>query len=352
MDKWDEKFNAEIVDTFCFRWPAFRCYVLVRVLDASIALFPVQSRRAFLYFHHAPLPHPPGPTRPSFRRSESRVQSMFQSWKYALALADSLHEESNECSDSNDQNDGTLPRERTSSVTLADVIHETYSRLRHGWIHAPCIARPDPESRTALILESPRNVLLLKARSPVERQIFLNLVKLQKRAGSSTIDRVTDEEEKEAAAEEEEEEREAEEDANTPLHKMSSSQLIRFYRNECRHVYDCLRRLGQQISQDETKVKSYCELFEKLASDWDTLRNSVTSFVLSDDGSQEQLRETIECQLRKTLDGYSQLSNRMNVLHARIQANPDAVGAVRLKFTLDRMKCKPTWLRSYLFVVE
>ncbi|KAI9265105.1 hypothetical protein BDA99DRAFT_507744 [Phascolomyces articulosus] len=112
-------FNAETLDTFCFRWPAFHCYVLVRVLDHyTIALLPFRSRRAFLYFHHAPLPHHPThfmttapssltTTPPSIKKqqeqkrrryhsldrkktpstSSKKIQAMFNPWKHTLALS-------------------------------------------------------------------------------------------------------------------------------------------------------------------------------------------------------------------------------------------------------------------------
>jgi hypothetical protein len=42
-----------VVDTFCFYWAGIHSYVLVRVLQQSIALLPLQSRAAFLFFHQA-----------------------------------------------------------------------------------------------------------------------------------------------------------------------------------------------------------------------------------------------------------------------------------------------------------
>lgn len=189
-------FSADVVDTFCFRWPAFRCYVLVRVLDSTIALLPIQSRRAFLYFHNAPLPGTPTPpcTPTSIKHREaSRIHHMFHSWKDTLALSDkqddssssskssnssinntSIHEEGDRVT-KNDQDEDPLP---SSAVTLSDVLQDQ-PNLKEGWIHAKCQARADPQTSTALIIESPQNLLLLKARSNQERRMFLNLVKLQ-----------------------------------------------------------------------------------------------------------------------------------------------------------------------------
>ncbi|KAI8987291.1 hypothetical protein BDF20DRAFT_849216 [Mycotypha africana] len=54
-----KKLNKEVLDTFLFRWSGMHTYVLVRVLDTTIAILPVRSRLAFLYFHHAPFPRQP-----------------------------------------------------------------------------------------------------------------------------------------------------------------------------------------------------------------------------------------------------------------------------------------------------
>ena len=190
-------FSADVVDTFCFRWPAFRCYVLVRVLDNTIALLPIQSRRAFLYFHHAPLPTTPTPpcTPTSKHREASRIHHMLHSWKDTLALSDKQDDTSSNNSSSKsshssihheepieqmkDQNEEEHPLS-TSSVTLSDVLQDQCN-LKDGWIHAQCQARADSQTSTALIIESPQNLLLLKARSNQERRMFLNLVKLQQR---------------------------------------------------------------------------------------------------------------------------------------------------------------------------
>lgn len=193
-------FSADVVDTFCFRWPAFRCYVLVRVLDNTIALLPIQSRRAFLYFHNAPLPGTPTPpcTPTSIKHREaSRIHHMFHSWKDTLALSDKQDDSSSSSKSSNssinntsihdeehvergrmtknDQDEDPLP---SSAVTLSDVLQDQ-PNLKEGWIHAKCQARADSQTSTALIIESPQNLLLLKARSNQERRMFLNLVKLQ-----------------------------------------------------------------------------------------------------------------------------------------------------------------------------
>lgn len=75
----------------------------------------------------------------------------------------------------NDQDEDPLP---SSAVTLSDVLQDQ-PNLKEGWIHAKCQARADSQTSTALIIESPQNLLLLKARSNQERRMFLNLVKLQ-----------------------------------------------------------------------------------------------------------------------------------------------------------------------------
>ncbi|SAM08916.1 hypothetical protein [Absidia glauca] len=66
------RFDKDTLDTFCFHWPAMHCYVLVRILPRSIAILPIRTRLAFLYFCHAPRPH--HPTAPP--RHPHRIQSM------------------------------------------------------------------------------------------------------------------------------------------------------------------------------------------------------------------------------------------------------------------------------------
>ncbi|KAI8641677.1 hypothetical protein BD408DRAFT_433063 [Parasitella parasitica] len=213
----EEKFNPEVLDTFCFHWPDMHSYVLVRVLDSTIAILPVRSRLAFLYFHHAPLPTHPSPKdlrkvlRPvaAANSSSRRIHSMFKNWKYTLAIEDAGKEQQEEgeeedlfsnksdsSSSSDDNNTGnnssisapinnvteTPPStpKVSSNVTLADVLSYE-GDLRNGWIHAPCMVTDDEnmyDNNVNLITK--HTVIRLTARCFSEKMMFMNLVKLQR----------------------------------------------------------------------------------------------------------------------------------------------------------------------------
>lgn len=220
------KFNPEVIDTFCFHWPDMHSYVLVRVLESTIAILPVRSRLAFLYFHHAPLPTHPSPQdlrkalRPvaAAHGSSRRIHDMFKSWKHTLAIdeeklgeveeedddgdVNAEHEEDlfankSDSNSSSDDNNNTNTNNTSSStfnkvtetppstpkvhanVTLSDVL--SYERnLRNGWIHASCTVTDDENMfDNNVILTTRHTELKLTARCFSEKMMFMNLVKLQ-----------------------------------------------------------------------------------------------------------------------------------------------------------------------------
>ncbi|KAL9546048.1 hypothetical protein MBANPS3_006848 [Mucor bainieri] len=223
----ENKFNPEVIDTFCFHWPDMHSYVLVRVLESTIAILPVRSRLAFLYFHHAPLPTHPSPQdlrkalRPiaAAHGSSKRIHDMFKSWKHTLAIDEEKlgggvdeeedrgdvnpeHEEDlfankSDSNSSSDDNNNTNTNNTSSStfnkvtetppstpkvhanVTLGDVL--SYERnLRNGWIHAPCTVTDDENMfDNNIILSTKHTELKLTARCFTEKMMFMNLVKLQ-----------------------------------------------------------------------------------------------------------------------------------------------------------------------------
>ncbi|KAK4517739.1 uncharacterized protein ATC70_001081 [Mucor velutinosus] len=220
----EKKFNPEVIDTFCFHWPDMHSYVLVRVLESTIAILPVRSRLAFLYFHHATLPTHPSPQdlrkalRPvaAARGSSKLIHDMFKSWKHTLAIdeenlgggggtgnANAEHDEEDlfanksDSNSSSDDNNNTNTSNTSSStfnnltetppstpkvhanVTLSDVL--SYERnLRNGWIHAPCTVTDDENMfDNNVILTTRHTELKLTARCFSEKMMFMNLVKLQ-----------------------------------------------------------------------------------------------------------------------------------------------------------------------------
>ena len=61
--------NCQLINTFLFKWGSMHTFLLVRVHQGTITLYSIRSRLAFLYFHHASLPHhpPPPPSKSKYR---------------------------------------------------------------------------------------------------------------------------------------------------------------------------------------------------------------------------------------------------------------------------------------------
>ena len=210
-----EKFNPEVIDTFCFHWPDMHSYVLVRVLESTIAILPVRSRLAFLYFHHAPLPTHPSPKdlrkalQPvaAANSSSKRIHDMFISWKHTLVIGEEqlpeveeeedLFSNKSDSNSSSDDNNTTNNSSSTSTpinnitetppstpkmhsnVTLSDVLSYE-GNLRNGWIHAPCTVDDDKNMfDNNVILTTKHTELRLTARCFSEKMMFMNLVKLK-----------------------------------------------------------------------------------------------------------------------------------------------------------------------------
>jgi hypothetical protein len=148
------------------------CYVLVRILPRTIAILPIRTRLAFLYFCHAPRPHHPTTGPP---RHPHRIQSMFKSWKHTLAFNDD---------DDDDDDDDDHDANETVAVTLTDVLkdHRTGDM---GWIHAPCRLSTIDDTKL-LTLRSQRTTLELKARCVSEKNRFVNLFHYYRRWGIHT----------------------------------------------------------------------------------------------------------------------------------------------------------------------
>lgn len=191
IQKPNVQFNHEILDTFCFHWPDMHSYVLVRVLNDTIAILPVRSRVAFLYFHHAPMPTHPSPKelrkalQPATLLPSKRIHGIFKNWKHTLALDDE------DISDDDDEQNTPVDSIKSfplttppstpkshSSVTLSDVL--SYEpNLKDGWIHAPCTVKDDVNIYdNTIILSTKHTELHLVSRCFTEKMMFMNLVKL------------------------------------------------------------------------------------------------------------------------------------------------------------------------------
>lgn len=190
LQKANVQFNLEILDTFCFHWPDMHSYVLVRVLENTIAILPVRSRVAFLYFHHAPMPTHPSPKelrkalQPATLLPSKRIHDIFKNWKHTLILDDDdiSDDEQDTPVDSIQSLPLTTPPstpKSQSGVTLDDVL--SYEpNLKDGWIHAPCTVKDDVNIYdNTIILTTKHTELHLVSRCFTEKMMFMNLVKLK-----------------------------------------------------------------------------------------------------------------------------------------------------------------------------
>lgn len=206
LQKLNVQFNHEILDTFCFHWPDMHSYVLVRVLEDTIAILPVRSRVAFLYFHHAPMPTHPSPKelrkalQPATLLPSKRIHDIFKNWKHTLALDDDDisddDDEQNTPVDSIQSFPLTTPPSTPKShsgVTLSDVL--SYEpNLKDGWIHAPCTVKDGVNIYdNTIILSTKHTELHLVSRCFTEKMMFMNLVKLN-HTNSTHLDSCTNKE--------------------------------------------------------------------------------------------------------------------------------------------------------------
>ncbi|KAG0915631.1 hypothetical protein G6F33_003138 [Rhizopus arrhizus] len=133
---------------FLFKWPKMHTFVLVRILQQTIALYPTRSKTALLYFYHRH--HPTQPTK------KKRWMKRWLSEKEV----------------------------RTRKVTLDDVLHETQSE---HWIHAPCTLGPlDPTQNHIVLFSLHQHPIRLIARSLNERNQFVNLFGFYRHIQSQT----------------------------------------------------------------------------------------------------------------------------------------------------------------------
>lgn len=121
---------------FLFKWSKRHTFVLVRLLPHTIALYPIRSKTALLYFYHRHHPLQPTKKRRWMRRwlGEKEV--------------------------------------RRKRVTLDDVLDETQS---DRWVHVSCTLDPLDPTQKDLVLFHLHHPIRLTARSLDERNRFVNL---------------------------------------------------------------------------------------------------------------------------------------------------------------------------------
>lgn len=139
-------FNCQLINTFLFKWDSMYTFLLVRVHQDTIALYSIRSRLAFLYFHHASLPHHPPPPKSKYRLFHKSDKEEFIE----------------------------LPK-----VTLEDVLaNEITLNDDQAWIPMYCnkLKVRSNDINDEIILYTSRNYpICLKARSLNEKIKFVNL---------------------------------------------------------------------------------------------------------------------------------------------------------------------------------
>ncbi|KAI8138192.1 hypothetical protein BJV82DRAFT_583079 [Fennellomyces sp. T-0311] len=291
-------FNADTLDTFCFRWPAANCFVLVRVLHQSIALLPLRSRRAFLYFHNAPLPHQP--TFLTVVRKPSRIHTMFSPWRNTLALSEQSSMSSDE------------EVEEQEPCTLANVLHD----LPHEtWVHAPCCPTASDVDDRTVFLSTANSVIALEARSSVERRMFLNLVRLE----MPTTCRIQ---------------------RNMPA--ISTQELVQRLQKRCQGEAAEMLQLAAQVTRAKKEIVSYTDHLTKLNRSCTALAASLHEYQAVDN-HHLQVLHSVKKQVEQASVDCNKVRHRLHRLDLWLGANPDLVGAARLRLMLDVGRRTPRW---------
>ncbi|ORY94627.1 hypothetical protein BCR43DRAFT_494333 [Syncephalastrum racemosum] len=364
-------FHPEIIDTFCFQWPALHSFVLVRVLDSSIALLPIRSRRAFLYFHHAPLPPTPeayGKSSVDRHRRPSRIQAMFHSWKHTLVLPEEDDIEDTHTSrqymkdddNSNEYDKNTYlkqPRQRqqqhkenqqdrddqqVNPLTLQDVLNS--EPIHRGWIHAECSVTADPGNpEYGVILMSAKARLVLTARSSVEQRMFLNLVRLKHddvlhpRRGLS----------------QEKEDKGTDESDSTII---TSQAILATCQQQLSLEWQSIQDLLDRLQRAKTTAAEYQTALVDLDNALDHLALRFRALVHHEgedtaEHAEQRLLEAVQQEVLSTRTAYEDISNRMKKLNAWMVDNPDIVGTARLKLSVDRRLMARNYTRPWVYVL-
>lgn len=296
MSRVVEPFNAEVIDTFCFHWPDMHSYVLVRVLEKTIAILPIRSRLAFLYFHHAPLPSHPSPTelrKNSTSHQTKRLQSMFKNWKHTLIL------------DEPPTTPTDTPSSTPSNVTLSDVMSYEPS-LKSGWIHAPCTVTDDVNVYdNTVVLTTRHTVLRLTCRCYSEKMMFMNLVKLKQHA--LTVEETVPQED-----------------------KISSTQLIdQMLRNNQAQV-ERIQELTDKMDSSKQTISSCVKQLLDLERSLEILLESTTHTTQLH--SFERILEHVDHQVKECSGWFQSYKGRISILQERIFNHPGYLKQVEQRF--------------------
>ncbi|KAI9354237.1 hypothetical protein BD770DRAFT_136395 [Pilaira anomala] len=327
-----EKFNADTIDTFCFHWPDMDSYVLVRVLESTIAILPIQSRLAFLYFHGTPLSSSQ-PSPKELRKallpvapSSKRLHEMFKNWKHTLALVDEQQQQHVHL-----REPPPTPKSNIH-VSLGDVV--AYEPRLTGWLHAPCTVNDDLNLYdNHIILSTTHTSIRLTARCYSDKMAFMNLVKLKQKVPPLPNDSnsINDEEESESESESEEDEEEEEEEEEMSHHVILDRLLKR-----TRYDIERMQVLSSKVEIAKETISRYTQQLALLDKSLEVLEEN-TQVQL--DGFEPVLEE-VNFQLVEsfiTLDSYRE---RIDQLHERVSLHQVFLIDTRQKFEKIRNRVK------------
>ncbi|KAI9251686.1 hypothetical protein EDC94DRAFT_651857 [Helicostylum pulchrum] len=316
-----EAFNPQILDTFCFHWPDLHSYVLVRVLDRTIAILPLHSRLAFLYFHKAPLP--PHPTPKDFRKaftmhSSKRIQDVFKNWKHTLVL---------------DEREPETPPSTPSNVnvTLADVI--SYEQdLNSGWLHAPCTVNDDLNIYdNTVILNTKHTSLKLTSRCFSDKMAFMNLVRLKQRMNHVDMDENTHVDSDRSEDEEEEE------DEKWNLDNITPTCIITQLQRKMNYQLDSIQTLTTQIDSAKQNISNYTAQLLELDRSLDVLEDS-TSIIQF--GTMERILDYVNHQLASSITTLSSDKERISNLQEKVSSHDAFLIRTRQRFERIQVRIK------------
>ncbi|KAI9480594.1 MAG: hypothetical protein EXX96DRAFT_649199, partial [Benjaminiella poitrasii] len=337
-----KKFDARVIDTFCFHWPEMRSYVLVRVLDRTIAILPIRSRLAFLYFHHAPSPHHPSPQdlrKPitDDPRSSGRIQAMFKSWKHTLAFEsvdDKTEQEpeeeneedkeeevekekkksssvSNEASTLDDNSSSNDDQKSYANISLADVMANE-SNLNDGWIHAPCTVTDD-ENRfdNNLILITQHAMLRLTARCFSEKMMFVNLVKLkQQRQSFDSLNQEDDE-------------------SNQSLTLITANQILNSFQRKTAQQLENIQDAMSRLNVAKENISSYSHQLLEMDQSLDSLLDSTLNLQFD---SLKRVLDFVNHQLADSITEFQSSQSRITLLQDRVTVHITFLQGARQRY--------------------
>lgn len=306
-----EPFDPQVIDTFCFHWPDMHSYVLVRILDKTIAILPVRSRLAFLYFHHAPLPLCPSPTelRKTLPLPPKRMPYMFKNWKNTLVL------------DEPPLSPDNIPfttKKTPSNVTLSNVMSYEPS-LKTGWIHAPCAVSDDINMfDNVVVLTAKHTVLRLTCRCYAEKMMFMNLVKMK----HHNVTHESPMNDSDNSEEEEEEEH-------------VSVQLIDHVLEKNLTQIETLQELSLKINASKQSISTYTRQLLDLERSMDILSESTQTIQFR---SMHRTLTHVDRQSKESIDCLCSYKDRIYDIHRRIVMHN--VYFVHAKQRLIKITCR------------